>query len=76
MAEEQVAIREYEYNELLLQAIAVIERDRVKVARHIAATASNPLVLNDTRICRGFNGNIRKSSMFCQQADVDRLSNV
>lgn len=41
MEEELVPIQEKAYNELLLQAVAVIEHARIKVARHIAATASN-----------------------------------
>lgn len=41
MAEEIVPIQENEYNELLLQTVAVIERARINVARHIAVTASN-----------------------------------
>lgn len=41
MAEELVSIHENDYNELLLQAIAVIDHARIKVGRHVAATASN-----------------------------------
>lgn len=41
MAEEIVPIQENEYIELLLQTVAVIERARINVARHIAVTASN-----------------------------------
>jgi hypothetical protein len=40
MAEELVPIQENDYKELLLQTVAVIEHARVKVARHITATAS------------------------------------
>ena len=41
MAEELVPIQENDYNELLLQTVAVIEHSRIKVARHVASTASN-----------------------------------
>ena len=41
MAEELVPIQENDYKELLLQTVAVIEHARVKVARHITATANN-----------------------------------
>lgn len=41
MAEEPVSIYENDYNELLLQTIAVIEHARIKVGRHVAATESN-----------------------------------
>ena len=41
MIEELVPIQENDYNELLQQIPAVIEHERIKVARHIAATASN-----------------------------------
>lgn len=41
MAEELFPIQESDYNELLLQTVAVIEHVRIKVTRHIAATASN-----------------------------------
>jgi len=41
MAEELVPIQENDYNELLLQTIAAIKHARIKVARHIAAIASN-----------------------------------
>ncbi len=36
MTEELVSFRENEYKELLLQTVAVIERARINVARHIA----------------------------------------
>ena len=41
MVEELFPIQENEYNELLLQTVAVIENARINVARRIAATASN-----------------------------------
>ena len=41
MAEEIVPIQENEYNELLLQTVAVIENARINIARHIAASSSN-----------------------------------
>ncbi|MBO7068761.1 MAG: DUF1016 family protein [Bacteroidaceae bacterium] len=41
MAEELVPIKENDYNELLLQTVAVIESARTSIARHIASTASN-----------------------------------
>jgi len=41
MAEELVSIHENDYNELLLQTIAVIEHARIKVGCHVAATESN-----------------------------------
>ena len=40
MAKELVSIHENDYNELLLQTIAAIEHARIKVGRHVAATAS------------------------------------
>lgn len=40
MAEELVPIQENEYNELLRQAVAVIENSRTSIALHLAATAS------------------------------------
>ena len=41
MAKELVSIHENDYNELLLQTIAVIEHARIKVGRHVAGTESN-----------------------------------
>jgi predicted nuclease of restriction endonuclease-like (RecB) superfamily len=41
MAEELVPIQKNEYNELLLQTVAVIENARINIARHIAASSSN-----------------------------------
>ena len=41
MAEELVPIQKNDYNELLLQTVAVIEHARIKVARYNAAIASN-----------------------------------
>ena len=41
MEKEIALIQEQEYNEILRQAVAVIEGARTSVARHMAATASN-----------------------------------
>lgn len=41
MAGDLIPMQENEYNELLRQAVAVIENARASVARHMAATASN-----------------------------------
>ena len=41
MTEELFPIQENEYNELLRQAVAVIENARASIAFHLATTASN-----------------------------------
>lgn len=41
MAKDIVVIQENEYNEILRQAVAVIENSRTILARQIAVTASN-----------------------------------
>ena len=41
MAKDTVIIQENEYNEILRQAVAVIENSRTILARRMAATASN-----------------------------------
>ena len=41
MAEELVPIQKNEYNELLLQTVAVIDNASTNIALHLAATASN-----------------------------------
>ena len=41
MANDIALIREQEYKEILLRAVAVIEEARTNVARHMAATANN-----------------------------------
>lgn len=41
MAEELVPIQKNDYNELLLQTVAVIDPARIKVTRYNAAIASN-----------------------------------
>lgn len=41
MAGDIIPMQENEYNELLRQAVAVIENARASVARHLAATATN-----------------------------------
>ena len=41
MAEGLFPIQENEYNELLLQTVAIIENVRINIVRHIAASSSN-----------------------------------
>lgn len=75
MAEELVPIQENDYKELLLQTVAVIEHARVKVARHITATANISIMrLKRNWLVLWSSQNLRIPDMFTY-VDVVRAVN-